>query len=537
MNDERHDMNRGVDGHRARETAGWLFAPRAREPSFLWPRWLFLRSLGLVFLSAFYSLGFQIHGLIGPQGILPAKDYLALVARVMHGPSRYWYAPTLLWLESGDVALTALVLIGAVASVLITLNVWPKFSIAIAWAAFLSFIGAAQDFASYQSDGMLLEAGFLAFFFAPPGLRPGLGRSCPPSRASLFLLRWEWFRIYFESGVVKLASGDPSWRDMTAMDHYYENGPLPTWLGWYVQHWSHAFHAATAFMTLVVELAVCWMVFFPRRYRLVCFFVVTLLQIGIIATANYAFLNYLVLVLGVLLLDDGWIEQLRPGRISTAPLLGTPTDVVANDPAVWRLILPALSLTLIFYSTVAIFLFNGAPSPFRSLLWPAQAIEPFRIANRYGLFAVMTPVRYEIEFQGSRDAQTWQAYPFRYKPQELRVAPGIYAPYQPRFEWNLWFASLGSWREYTWVVRTEARLLEGSPSVLSLFAKDPFGGKPPNLVRAVVWQYWFTDAMTLRVTGDWWRREEIGVYCPPLLRRPDGSIQMRQEPRDERDGR
>jgi hypothetical protein len=197
--------------------------------------------------------------------------------------------------------------------------------------------------------------------------------------------------------------------------------------------------------------------------------------------------------------------------------------------------LHGLPLTLVFYSTVVIFLFNGAPPPFRWLLWPAEAIEPLRIANRYGLFAVMTPARYEIEFQGSRDGRTWKAYPFRYKPQDPRVAPGIYAPYQPRFEWNLWFASLQSWKQYPWVVKTEARLLEGSSSVLTLFAKDPFDGVPPNRVRAIAWQYWFTDAQTHRATGAWWRREEIGLYCPSLVRGPDGSIEMLRGSRDEGD--
>ena len=112
---------------------------------------------------------------------------------------------------------------------------------------------------------MLLEAGFISLFFAPPGLRPGLGATHAPSRLSLFLLRWEWFRIYFESGVVKLTSGDYSWRHLTAMDDYYQNGPLPTWIGWYVQQLPHWFHAATAFMTLAAELGLVWMLFLPRR--------------------------------------------------------------------------------------------------------------------------------------------------------------------------------------------------------------------------------------------------------------------------------
>ena len=181
-------------------------------------------------------------------------------------------------------------------------------------------------------------------------------------------------------------------------------------------------------------------------------------------------------------------------------------------------------LLWVLYSTSAQLvwtLFRGVPLPEK----PVQLLEPFRIANRYGLFAVMTHARYEIEFQGSRDGKTWLAYPFRYKPQDLSKAPGIYAPYQPRFDWNLWFASLGSWRGNHFVVWTEERLLRSEPDVLSLFASNPFAaGPPPVEVRAVIWQYYFTDMKTKRSTGAWWRRELLGAYAPALRREPDGKI-------------
>lgn len=165
----------------------------------------------------------------------------------MLGPLRAaWFAPTLLWLASSDPALTTLVGVGLAASAALLLNCWPRGSIAVAGACFLSFIAAAQDFAAYQSDGMLLEAAFLAWFLAPRGWRPRLGAGRPPPLAALWLLRWEWFRIYFESGLVKLLSGETQWRDLTAMNEYYQNGPLPTWIGWYVQHWPEGFHRGTA---------------------------------------------------------------------------------------------------------------------------------------------------------------------------------------------------------------------------------------------------------------------------------------------------
>ena len=162
---------------------------------------------------------------------------------------------------------------------------------------------------------MLLEAGFIALFFAPPGFLPGLGRPNPPSRISLFLLQWEWFRIYFESGVAKIASGDVAWRKLTAMDDYYQNGPLPTWIGWYVQQLPHWFHASAVVYTLVTELFIVWMLFLPRRFRILCFCIVTPFEISIILTANYTFLNYLVFLLGFLLLDDRLIEWIAPQGI------------------------------------------------------------------------------------------------------------------------------------------------------------------------------------------------------------------------------
>ena len=509
-------------------------------------RWLFLRALGLIYFSAFFPLAFQIRGLIGPQGILPTASYLEAVAASFGHYSRVWYAPTLLWFSSGSAMLLVLCSVGMAASIGLTLNVWPRLMLVACFVCFLSFVSAAQDFSGYQSDGMLLEAGFLSIFFAPPGFRPRLGRFHPPSRASWFLLLWEGVRIYFESGVVKIASHDPEWRHFTAMDEYYQNGPLPTWIGWYVQHLPHWFHAATVYATLALELGLVWMWFLPRRFKILSFFIVTPWQIGVILTANYTFLNYLVLALGFLLLDDRFFADFArhwKGLRRTALENPVPSQAALEAPApadqstvgrirsaahTVKLLIAAVMLSWIFYATTAelIWIFVRAPLPTS----PVLALEPFRIANQYGLFAVMTRGRYEIEFQGSEDGQTWVAYPFRYKPQNLNQPPGLYAPYQPRLDWNLWFASLGSWRNYPIVPNTEVRLLENAKDVLALFAGNPFRGAPPHRIRAVLWQYWFTSMAEKRATGLWWRRQFLGLYAPTLEREPDGRIVMIELP-------
>jgi len=545
---------------------GWLFDERLSNR--LVPRWLFLRALGLIYFSAFFALAFQLLGLIGPNGILPAGPYLEQVAHALGHSERLWFAPTLLWWSSGSHMLITLTWLGMIASLLLVLNLWPRAMLVICFISFLTFIAAAQDFSSYQSDGMLLEAGFISFFFAPPGFRPGLGAAHPPSRASLFLLQWEWFRIYFQSGAVKLLSGDPEWRNFTAMDEYYQNGPLPTWIGWYVQHLPHWFHAFTAGATLAMELGLVWMLFLPRRSRIVCFFIVTLWQIPVILTANYAFLNYLVLCLGVLLLDDPFIEKFLPAKwrraaefdsAKTSEASGQatssfqPSEVRPPDAEFgsaggaealvaghsfgyrisghWRaakLAFSAVMLSWIAYATTVelVWMFVRLPLPTS----PVATLEPFRIANQYGLFAVMTRGRYEIEFQGSNDGQSWTPYEFRYKPQALNEAPRIYAPFQPRFDWNLWFASLTNWREAPIVPNTLLRLLGNDKDVLALFRGNPFPESPPRQVRAVLWQYWFSSLAEKRATGNWWRREYLGLYAPTLERESDGSIQIRELP-------
>lgn len=523
-----------------RTNVAYWFAPAEFQQGSLVPRWLWLRALGLIFFSVFYSLAFQIHGLIGARGILPAAGYLREVAGSTSGLERFWLVPSLFWLGAGDTTLAVVVAAGIVCSLLLIANVWPRVSVALCTILFLSCVTALQDFSSYQSDGMLLEAGFLSIFLAPGGVRPGLGAHEPPSRAALFLVQWEWFRIYFESGVVKLASGDPGWRNFTAMDEYYQNGPFPTWIGWYVQHLPHWYHAMTVGITLLVELVVVWALFLPRRFWIACFFGVSALQIGIIATANYAFLNYLVLALGVLLLEDAlfaralaWLER-RAHRAALAPVRARVVEAVPapvrprGDAAI---MLQAAVLGWFFLATLP-----PLVSPTRSLALPAlvtlpmRSLDPLRIANQYGLFAVMTPARYEIEFQGSRDGRVWTTYPFRYKPQDLRTPPPIFAPYQPRFDWNLWFASLAPWQQSPWVVLVQARLLENDSSVLSLFRANPFAGAPPVQVRTVLWQYWFTSMATQRATGMWWRRALVGSFSGVLMRRPDGRVMLQAPP-------
>src|SRR5690348_16618049 len=408
---------------RAWQFINWLFGPESgRTPGRLAPRWIFLRALGVIFFSAFYSLYCQATGLIGPNGILPADAYLNTIKNSVAGIAEIWYAPSVFWLGSSDRALLLFCWIGMIASLLLVFNFWPRMMNLVCFVCFLSFIGVLQEFSSYQSDGMLLEASFICFFYAPSGLRPRWGELSPPSRAAHFLLLWEWFRIYFESGSVKLLGGDPEWRHLTAMYEYYQNGPLPTWIGYYVQHAPHWFHWLTAMATLVMELGIVLMLFLPRRFRIICFFIVTAWEIGVILTANYAFLNYIVLALGFLLLDDKFLVRIAPrkwfkkyhimvamraedARDAESGVMHSSRKAVSEFAPVLRvagMMVSGICLAWIVYATTMQLIWMWAPSfPARSysvqkvVQWPVEKIEPFRIANQFGRFGVMTRRRYE----------------------------------------------------------------------------------------------------------------------------------------------
>ena len=296
-----------------------------------------------------------------------------------------------------------------------------------------------------------------------------------------------------------------------------------------------------------MELGLVFLAFLPRRWRIACFCIVTLWQAGVILTANYAFLNYLVLALGILLLEDRTLLRFVPVRwrrgfqptptASEVEPQASPAPEAPETPAPpkprWQTHLRTVRLSAVTF--LLCWILYATTLPLLQLFWssiplpeqPVYALAPFRIANRYGLFAVMTPARYLIEFQGSDDGTHWKPYPYRYQPQDVHQPPGIYAPYQPRFDWNLWFASLGDWRQYPFVLNCEARLLLQSPSVLQLFAGNPFPSGP-KYVRTIVWQYWFSTPKEKRTQGLWWTRKPLGYYAPPLELTPNGHVALFQ---------
>jgi len=474
-----------------------LWGPALRAERYALVSWSFLRLLGAIYVAAFASLGVQILGLIGHAGILPASDYFEAAHQTL-GKSAYRLLPSLFWMSSSDTALVAGTVAGVLLGLLVVVDRWTPPALIGLFALYLSYVYAGQDFMSFQWDSLLLETGFLAVF-----LTGG-------SRIVVWLYRWLVFRYLFLAGVVKWLSGDPTWHDLTALEYHFWTQPLPTPLAWYAAQLPPWLLIGGTAATLVIELGSVFLIFLPRRLRAVAACCVLLLQSLIVLTGNYNFFNLLTMLLCVFLFDDAALRRLIPrwleSRVqSRAPQPGRTATVIATALA---FIVVSVGMNRI-WQTLA-----RTDLPVLGAL--THAVSPLMIVNPYGLFAVMTITRPEIVIEGSADGQVWREYVFRYKPGPLSRPALWNIPHQPRLDWQMWFAALGSVRENPWIVSLMWHLLAGSPPVLELLDSNPFANGPPNYVRAQLYDYRFADRRTHILTGQWWVRRPEGLYFPEV---------------------
>jgi hypothetical protein len=468
--------------------------------------WLFLRLLGVAYLAAFWSLWTQVAGLIGHDGIVPADRLMQAVTSSIPGTARFWMFPTLTWISVSDASLRLLCAGGAVLSLFLIAGVLPVVVLPLLWMFYLSLSVVGQDFLSYQWDALLLETGLLAVFLAPWTLREKPSSLTIPPRVMVWLLLWLLFRLMVGSGVVKLASGDPTWRHLTALSFHFETQPIPTPVAWYAARLPAWLLELSTALTLVIEIGAPWLILTTRRLRELAFVLLAGLQLVIALTGNYAFFNLLSAALCLFLLDDASLRR------------WTRLGISDSDPQRWRrAVAVGVAVVTIPLSATVFAASFGVALPIAPLVRPAmETIEPFRSVNAYGLFAVMTTTRPEIVLEGSDDGTTWLEYEFKYKAGDLQRRPPWVAPHQPRLDWQMWFAALGRFEGERWFQDFCVRLLQNDGAVLSLIEHNPFPAHAPRYLRALLYRYRFSNAEARRRDGEWWTRELVGDYSPIL---------------------
>ncbi len=504
-------------------------APMRAPRTFFISRWLYLRALGLAYVVAFLSLGSQLEGLLGDKGLLPAAEFLRFLDA--HGnPTAFLSVPSLLWLRPDAAFLHVLSGAGLGASTLLLFGLAPRMASLLAWITYLSITAVGRDFFAYQWDSLLLEAGLLAVFLAPGGLRPRVYGGAPSAWSFVWLSRFVLVKLMVGSAVVKMTSGDPAWPGLTALNFYFETQALPTFAAW----WAHALppgllQSATA-AVLVIELASPLLIFGPGR-------VPALAAVGFVAwftllslSGNHAFMNLLAAALCLLLIEDRYWLKLRSRRSD----MDHAAIAMARARPAWRVALhgligATLALASCFAALDKLVPASWMSGPPRALV---SAVAPLRSFNSYGMFPRLTRARHELVIEGSLDGSRWIPYEFRWKPGRQDRAPGFIAPFHPRLDWQMGFEADRMGPTSPWFDRLLKQLLRGDRAILGLLDENPFPLWPPRFVRAVLYEYRFTTPAERQDTGQWWHRRFIGERVPPqslspeeqFNRLPDGVI-------------
>jgi hypothetical protein len=462
-------------------------------PSYWLSRFVFERSLALIYFIAFACAANQFVPLLGERGLLPVSRYVRNVP-FEASPSLFYFAPTdaafriAAWL---GMAISGAALIGLVQrSAVVASIAW-----ATLWLLYLSFVNVGQIFYGFGWESLLLETGFFAIFLG--------GVTTAPSLFLILLWRWVLFRDMFGAGLIKLR-GDSCWRDLTCLNYYFETQPIPNAVSWYF-HWLPAsVHRAGVLFNHIVELGVPFAYFAPQPFASIAGLVTIVFQLSLIVSGNLSWLNWLTVVLCIPTLDDRWFSWLP---ITIPPLQ-----------------MPPLPQRIGLYTIVAIVAVMSV-RPILNMLSPGQlmnfSFNPVHLVNTYGAFGSITRARDEIVIEGTDDAAitaatTWREYEFKGKPGDPYRMPPQIAPYHLRLDWLMWFAAMSTPSDHPWFTSFVMKLLQGDAATLGLLRMNPFPDRPPRYVRALYYRYRFTSPSERDQTGRWWNRELAGVYFGPV---------------------
>ncbi len=468
-----------------------------------------LRLLGLVYTMAFLTLALQGPALLGPRGLLPIETYLTQVAVEAGSRARgFWMLPSIFWWSSSDGAIAAAGWAGVGLGLIVLAGYANAILLALLCALQISIVNVGQTFYGFGWEIQLVETGFLCIFLVPLlDARPFPRR--PPPVMVVWLLRWLAARIMWGAGLIKLR-GDPCWRNLSCLDYHFETQPIPNPLTPFFHALPHWLHAVGVAFNHFVEIVAPFFVFGPTRIRRFGGAAMLLLQIILILSGNLAFLNWLTVVPILACFDDGLWQRLLPRAL------------VARADAAAAGARPSRAQGIVTAGLGVAIALLSVP-PVLNMLSGEQIMNTsftrLPIVNTYGAFGSVGRERNQLVFEGTEDEvvgdQTrWHPYAFKCQPVDPARRPCWMSPYHYRLDWLLWFAAMGSPRDYDWTLRLIWNLLAADPATLLLLGEDPFHGRAPRHVRVELYRY------HLEPLGapTWWARERLGPWLPPLDR-------------------
>ncbi len=466
-----------------------------RYSSYQLTRAYFKKTLGFIYLIAFFSTAMQFRGLIGEHGLLPIHLFLKQI--------HFWDSPSLFWFNASDMFVGSVVWVGVALSIFVISglserlgNVVSASAWTLLWLFYLSVVNVGQTFYSFGWETMTLEAGFLAIFLGSEEVQP--------ATSVVWFLRWVLFRLMFGAGLIKMR-GDACWRDLTCMFYHYETQPIPNPLSWHFHHLPHGYLKFQTLYTHFIELVIPWFYFVPGPLGWIAGILTIVFQGCLILSGNLSWLNYLTIVIAISCFDDVFLSKITRVKLP-----------VTKAPTLFR-----KRILMLFVGVVLCLSIRPALNLFSAHQMMNASFEPLHLVNTYGAFGSVTKNRDEIILEGTDDhvitKQTvWKEYEFKAKPGDIHRQPPIVAPYHRRLDWLMWFAAMSDWRYHPWLINLINKLLRNDAEILKQMDKNPFPNHPPYAIRAVLYHYRFTTPEEKDKTGDWWVRKAARLYLPPL---------------------
>ncbi|OMQ15438.1 hypothetical protein A7K94_0209490 [Modestobacter sp. VKM Ac-2676] len=471
------------------------------DPDAWLSRLVVTRGVAVVYLLAFVAALRQGPALLGTDGLTPVPRFLRY--------SSFRRAPSLFHWRWSDrlfagvcwtgIALSLAVLVGLADR--LPVPGWMALWLTL-WALYLSIVNVGQIWYGFGWETLLLETGFLMVFLGPAHV-------APPTLV-LWLVAWLLFRVEFGAGLIKLR-GDRCWRDLTCLDFHHETQPMPGPLSWWFHRLPPRLHRVETLANHVTQLVVVFGLLAPQPVAGIAALVVVVTQGYLVISGNFAWLNWLTLVLALALIDGSWYPAVLP--VDPPAQLSSPT---------W---FTAVSLALAVLVAVL------SVAPVRNLLSRQQrmntSFDPLRLVNSYGAFGSVTRVRRELVVEatdGRGPDAVWREYEFRGKPGDPRRRPPQVAPYHLRLDWLMWFVALSPAYGRSWLTAFLGKLLDADPATLRLLRSAPFGDRPPAAVRVSLYRYRFTTREERRESGAFWHRSYERELVPPRTREELGPV-------------
>ena len=481
---------------------------KAKSTYFL-TRFVLLRILGFVYFFAFLSLALQVIPLMGQNGLLPANNFLATF-RLDNSLGAFFRFPTIFWFNVTDPFLLLLAWLGVILSLIVLIGFANAPIMFLLWIIYMSFVNIGQVFYSYGWEIQLIETGFLAIFLCPLWDPRPFPRYKPPKQV-IWLFRWLAFRIYLGAGLIKIR-GDPCWRDLTCLYYHYGTQPIPNPLSPYFHFMPKFFHRNGVLLNHLAEIIAPFFVFWPGILRNIAGIIMVSFQFILILSGNLSFLNWLTIVPVIACFDDSFFKKILPKWIVKKSEFAHEKQKTYR----WQ---PYISWSL------AILIAMFSIPVVQNLLSPHQYMNTsftrIPLVNTYGAFGSIGKERYELILEGTQDESItektlWKEYEFKAKPGNIYRNLPIIAPYQPRIDWQIWFAAMERPEQNPWLIHMIWKLLDNDKNTLSLIANNPFPDRPPKYIRVEFYKYQFAEPGNYERTV--WKRTYVGEWLQPLSR-------------------